>query len=142
MYIGELLCSGLARSVQSLLPWDIPWHDPSHAVFFIAFYLCPSALKVWCVVVMALVVILCIGLHHFFSACKICKSLQIIEIRIVPILENKKRFHCSGIKCRKYICLCSKIFLSYQIWKNVTNISNSTCQNINFLLKQLFSSMH
>jgi len=38
MYIGELLCSGLARSVQSLLPWDIPWHDPSHAVFFIAFY--------------------------------------------------------------------------------------------------------
>ena len=38
MYIGELLCSGLARSVQSLLPWDIPWHDPSHAVFFVAFY--------------------------------------------------------------------------------------------------------
>jgi len=38
MYIGELLCSGLARSIQSLLPWDIPWHDPSHAVFFVAFY--------------------------------------------------------------------------------------------------------
>ena len=38
MYIGELLCSGLARSIPSLLPWDIPWHDPSHAVFFVAFY--------------------------------------------------------------------------------------------------------
>jgi hypothetical protein len=38
MYVGELLCSGLARSVNGLLPWDIPWHDPSHAVFFIAFY--------------------------------------------------------------------------------------------------------
>ena len=38
MYIGEFLCAGLARSLQSLLPWDIPWHDPSHAVFFVAFY--------------------------------------------------------------------------------------------------------
>lgn len=38
MYIGELLCAGLARSLASLLPWDIPWHDPSHAVFFVAFY--------------------------------------------------------------------------------------------------------
>jgi hypothetical protein len=38
MYSCEFLCSELARSVQSLLPWDIPWHDPSHAVFFIAFY--------------------------------------------------------------------------------------------------------
>ena len=38
MYIGELLCSELARSISSLLPWDIPWDDPSHAVFFIAFY--------------------------------------------------------------------------------------------------------
>ena len=38
MYIGELLCAGLARSIQSLLPWDIPWNDPSHAVFFVAFY--------------------------------------------------------------------------------------------------------
>ena len=38
MYIGEFLCSGLARSIKSLLPWDVPWHDPSHAVFFAAFY--------------------------------------------------------------------------------------------------------
>ena len=38
MYIGELLCAGLSRSLASLLPWDIPWHDPSHTVFFVAFY--------------------------------------------------------------------------------------------------------
>ena len=38
MYIGELLCAGLERSVLSILPWDIPWHDPSHAVFFVALY--------------------------------------------------------------------------------------------------------
>jgi len=38
MYISELLCAGLKRSVASLLPWDIPWYDPSHAVFFIALY--------------------------------------------------------------------------------------------------------
>ena len=38
MYFGELLCLGLKRSVASLLPWDIPWYDPSHAVFFLAFY--------------------------------------------------------------------------------------------------------
>ena len=37
-YFGELLCAGLKRSVASLLPWDIPWYDPSHAVFFVAFY--------------------------------------------------------------------------------------------------------
>jgi hypothetical protein len=34
----ELLCVGLKRSLASMLPWDIPWHDPSHAVFFIALY--------------------------------------------------------------------------------------------------------
>lgn len=28
----------LKRSVASMLPWDIPWYDPSHAVFFIALY--------------------------------------------------------------------------------------------------------
>ncbi|MGD8504259.1 MAG: hypothetical protein PVH49_11660, partial [Syntrophobacterales bacterium] len=33
-----LLCFGLNRSLASLLPWDIPWHDPSHTVFFLAFY--------------------------------------------------------------------------------------------------------
>ncbi len=38
MYIGELLCLGLKRSLASLLPWDIPWYDPSHTVFFVAFY--------------------------------------------------------------------------------------------------------
>jgi len=38
MVISELLCAGLKRSVASLLPWDIPWYDPSHAVFFIALY--------------------------------------------------------------------------------------------------------
>ena len=34
----ELLCVGLKRSLASLLPWDIPWHDPSHTVFFLALY--------------------------------------------------------------------------------------------------------
>jgi hypothetical protein len=38
MYIEELLCAGLKQSLASLLPWDIPWHDPSHTVFFVAFY--------------------------------------------------------------------------------------------------------
>ena len=36
--IGELLCTGLKRSVASPLPWDIPWYDPSHVVFFLALY--------------------------------------------------------------------------------------------------------
>ena len=34
----ELLCAGVKRSLASLLPWDIPWHDPSHTVFFMALY--------------------------------------------------------------------------------------------------------
>jgi hypothetical protein len=34
----ELLCVGLKRSLASLLPWDIPWYDPSHTVFFLALY--------------------------------------------------------------------------------------------------------
>ena len=38
MYVGELLCAGLKQSVASMLPWDIPWYDPSHAVFFVALY--------------------------------------------------------------------------------------------------------
>ena len=38
MYVGELLCAGLARSIASILPWDIPWYDPSHTVFFVAVY--------------------------------------------------------------------------------------------------------
>lgn len=36
--VTELLCVGLKRSVASMLPWDIPWYDPSHAVFFLALY--------------------------------------------------------------------------------------------------------
>jgi hypothetical protein len=36
--VGELLCEGLKRSLSSPLPWDIPWYDPSHVVFFSAFY--------------------------------------------------------------------------------------------------------
>jgi hypothetical protein len=36
--VGELLCEGLKRSVSSMLPWDIPWYDPSHVVFFSALY--------------------------------------------------------------------------------------------------------
>ncbi|MGC9967598.1 MAG: hypothetical protein ABSE08_19545 [Syntrophobacteraceae bacterium] len=36
--VGEFLCEGLKRSVSSMLPWDIPWYDPSHFVFFAALY--------------------------------------------------------------------------------------------------------
>ena len=36
--INKLLCVELKRSVASMLPWDIPWYDPSHAVFFTALY--------------------------------------------------------------------------------------------------------
>ncbi len=36
--VGEFLCVGLKRSVCSMLPWDIPWYDPSHVVFFVALY--------------------------------------------------------------------------------------------------------
>lgn len=35
---GNFLCEGLKRSVNSPLPWDIPWYDPSHMVFFAALY--------------------------------------------------------------------------------------------------------
>jgi hypothetical protein len=39
MFAGfELLCEGIKRSVSSMLPWDIPWYDPSHAVFFAGLY--------------------------------------------------------------------------------------------------------
>jgi len=34
----EFVCAALKRSVASMLPWDIPWYDPSHAVFFAALY--------------------------------------------------------------------------------------------------------
>ncbi len=35
---GEFLCTDLKRSVASMLPHDIPWYDPSHAIFFVALY--------------------------------------------------------------------------------------------------------
>jgi hypothetical protein len=35
---GGFLCEGLKRSLSSMLPWDIPWYDPSHFVFFAALY--------------------------------------------------------------------------------------------------------
>ena len=35
---GEFLCEGLKRSLSSMLPWDIPWYDTSHFVFFAALY--------------------------------------------------------------------------------------------------------
>ena len=36
--LSEFLCADLKRSVASMLPWDIPWYDPTHAVFFTALY--------------------------------------------------------------------------------------------------------
>ncbi|MGA3116792.1 MAG: hypothetical protein ABSF90_20410 [Syntrophobacteraceae bacterium] len=36
--VSEFLCEGLKRSLSSMLPWDIPWYDPSHAIFFAALY--------------------------------------------------------------------------------------------------------
>ena len=53
MHVAELLCVGLERSVASLLPWDIPWYDPSHAVFFLAFYGALGAIGLGLMVAMA-----------------------------------------------------------------------------------------
>jgi|GEM_PF-158355 len=36
--LGKFWCVELKSSVPSMLPWDIPWYDPSHAVFFTAVY--------------------------------------------------------------------------------------------------------
>ncbi len=36
--LTQFLCVELKRSLSSMLPWDIPWYDPSHAVFFAALY--------------------------------------------------------------------------------------------------------
>ena len=36
--LGEFLCVELKRSLSSMLPWDIPWYDPSHVIFFSALY--------------------------------------------------------------------------------------------------------
>jgi hypothetical protein len=36
--IDQLFCMGLKRSLVSILPWDIPWYDTSHTVFFMALY--------------------------------------------------------------------------------------------------------
>jgi len=35
---AQFLCMSLKRSLSSMLPWDIPWYDPSHTVFFAALY--------------------------------------------------------------------------------------------------------
>jgi hypothetical protein len=35
---GGFLCAELKRSLASMLPWDVPWYDPSHTVFFVALY--------------------------------------------------------------------------------------------------------
>lgn len=34
----QFMCVALKRSLNSMLPWDIPWYDPSHTVFFVALY--------------------------------------------------------------------------------------------------------
>jgi len=34
----ELLCATLKQSLASVLPWDVPWYDASHTVFFGALY--------------------------------------------------------------------------------------------------------
>jgi hypothetical protein len=51
---GGFLCAELKRSLASMLPWDVPWHDPSHAVFFAALY---GALSVIGIGLLAAVVI-------------------------------------------------------------------------------------
>ena len=38
MSMKELLCATLKQSLASVLPWDIPWYDTSHTVFFAALY--------------------------------------------------------------------------------------------------------
>ena len=38
MWGMEFQCAALKRSLASMLPWDIPWYDPSHTVFFAALY--------------------------------------------------------------------------------------------------------
>jgi hypothetical protein len=35
---GGFLCAELKRSLASMLPWDVPWYDPSHTIFFAALY--------------------------------------------------------------------------------------------------------
>lgn len=52
--ISEFMCVELKRSLYSMLPQDIPWYDPSHAVFFSALY---GALTVIGLGVLAAVVI-------------------------------------------------------------------------------------
>jgi len=52
--LSEFQCVELKRSLYSMLPWDIPWYDPSHTVFFAALY---GALTVIGVGVLATVLI-------------------------------------------------------------------------------------
>ena len=35
---GQMISEGLKRSLSSMLPWDIPWYDTSHAIFFGVLY--------------------------------------------------------------------------------------------------------
>jgi hypothetical protein len=52
--VGGFLCAELKRSLASMLPWDVPWYDPSHVIFFAALY---GALSVIGIGVLAAVVI-------------------------------------------------------------------------------------
>ncbi len=33
-----MISEGLKRSISSMLPWDIPWYDTPHAIFFGVLY--------------------------------------------------------------------------------------------------------
>jgi len=52
----ELLCATLKQSLASVLPWDIPWYDTSHTVFFGALYgaLCFIGLGLFIAVLMTI----------------------------------------------------------------------------------------
>lgn len=40
----HLLVKALKQSVYTTLPWDIPWYDPSHAVFMGIVYIVLSVI--------------------------------------------------------------------------------------------------
>ena len=33
-FVTGILCEGLKKSLASPLPWDIPWYDKGHMIFF------------------------------------------------------------------------------------------------------------
>jgi len=37
-FISQILCEGLKKSLASPLPWDIPWYDTGHKIFFSILY--------------------------------------------------------------------------------------------------------